>query len=308
MQVSVGGFGGVGNDGGIVTVGNHGFINTSGDGSAGIKAQSIGGGGGSGGNGVEGTDGLFPGLVDVGVDKVLGLADEFLDTSGGKLSHLTLGAWWIWRRLGRWRHGQGDQRRIRSGRSGSLRKASFAQSIGGGGGDGGEVAALGEPGILSVGGFGGASGERRIGGDRQPVHWADRHVGQRRRTRSLRQSIGGGGGNGWQFGRRDHRHRRLRRRERRRRHREDHQRRLHRHHRRVLARRGRAEHRRRWRRARPAAAAPSACAKIAIGGGGGAFAAGGAVAVDNPRQHHDQRRRLGRHPRPVDWRRWRRCR
>ncbi len=197
MQVSVGGFGGVGNDGGIVTVSNHGFINTSGDGSAGIKTQSIGGGGGSGGNGVEGTDGLFPGLVDVGVDKVLGLADKFLDTSGGKLSHLTL-------TLGGFGGASGDGGTVKVTNDGSIRtigfaaEGIFAQSIGGGGGDGGKSSS-GKDGILSVGGFGGASGD---GGS---VAIDNLFTGQivtlgNAAYAIFGQSIGGGGGNGGSSG------------------------------------------------------------------------------------------------------------
>jgi hypothetical protein len=48
--VSVGGFGGTGNDGGIVEVNNFGRLETFGQYSAGIHAQSIGGGGGDGGS------------------------------------------------------------------------------------------------------------------------------------------------------------------------------------------------------------------------------------------------------------------
>src|SRR5205823_3908348 len=41
---------------------NHSFIETTGDFSVGIKAQSLGGGGGDGGYGVVGTKGLIPGV------------------------------------------------------------------------------------------------------------------------------------------------------------------------------------------------------------------------------------------------------
>jgi hypothetical protein len=49
VSVNVGGVGGVGGDGGLVEVVNRGLIATAGDNSAGIRAQSVGGGGGMGG-------------------------------------------------------------------------------------------------------------------------------------------------------------------------------------------------------------------------------------------------------------------
>ena len=49
MTFSLGGSGGVGTDGGAVSVANSGLIGTSGDTSYGVRAQSIGGGGGGGG-------------------------------------------------------------------------------------------------------------------------------------------------------------------------------------------------------------------------------------------------------------------
>ncbi len=49
ITVAVGGEGGSGNSSGVVTIARSGAINTSGDGSSAIKAQSIGGGGGNGG-------------------------------------------------------------------------------------------------------------------------------------------------------------------------------------------------------------------------------------------------------------------
>jgi uncharacterized protein YhjY with autotransporter beta-barrel domain len=55
-EVSVGGNGGSGNDGGEVNVTNSGSIATFGAQSRGIKAQSVGGGGGDGGMGILGTD------------------------------------------------------------------------------------------------------------------------------------------------------------------------------------------------------------------------------------------------------------
>ena len=60
MQINVGGFGGTGNDAGAVTVNNQDFITTTGTPSAGILAQSIGGGGGNGGQAIVGLNGLFP--------------------------------------------------------------------------------------------------------------------------------------------------------------------------------------------------------------------------------------------------------
>jgi hypothetical protein len=59
MTISVGGSAGSSGDGGQVSVSNTGVIATSGEGSAAIFAQSIGGGGGNGGNGVVGKEGTL---------------------------------------------------------------------------------------------------------------------------------------------------------------------------------------------------------------------------------------------------------
>src|SRR5690606_28239989 len=60
MQLAVGGNGGSGNHGGVVTVTNRAAIVTSGKSSDGIRAQSLGGGGGDGGNALFGSAGLLP--------------------------------------------------------------------------------------------------------------------------------------------------------------------------------------------------------------------------------------------------------
>ena len=120
--VSLGGSGGGGGQGGSVSVANAGTIETSGDESRGIFAQSVGGGGGSGGS--------SGGLVSIG--------------GGG--SQASTG---------------GDVVVANSGyisTGGNTASAIQAQSIGGGGGDGGSSGGIG----LSVGGSGGGGGNSGV--------------------------------------------------------------------------------------------------------------------------------------------------
>lgn len=199
-----------GGSGGTVDVFNYGEITTTGDGSRGVFAQSIGGGGGSGGTvfgvvalGGSGSYGGNAGLVTVknfdggsivttGV-RSDGIFAQSVGGSGGSGSNsgglFSLG-------------GSGS----RGGSGGSVVVENFggistrelgargivAQSIGGGGGDGGNSA-----GLVSVGGSGSGGGTGALvsvlnGGSITTV--GDEATG------IIAQSIGGGGGNGGSSG------------------------------------------------------------------------------------------------------------
>ncbi|RST86845.1 hypothetical protein EJC49_09070 [Aquibium carbonis] len=136
-SLAFGGDGGEGAMGGVVTVDNTGNITTSGDGSNGILAQSIGGGGGTGG---------FSGSLAFSVQGAAGAAS--FGGSGGEGSEgndVTV-------------HHSGDIRTTGNNAVGIL-----AQSIGGGGGTGGfSIGAAGSikstAAVMSLGGEGGAGG------------------------------------------------------------------------------------------------------------------------------------------------------
>ena len=193
FELAIGGFGGTGNDAGIVTVNNHGTIDTAGTHSTAIKAQSLGGGGGSGGHGITGVKGLFPKMVETGVDKVLGLADKFFDTTGdGKLDELAF-------TLGGKGGAAGNGGAVFVTNGGAITttnfsaKGIFAQSVGGGGGDGGEGDS-GE-GWVSIGGFGGAAGNAGIVTIENLATGRIITSGESAHA-IFGQSIGGGGGSG----------------------------------------------------------------------------------------------------------------
>ncbi|WP_156898221.1 hypothetical protein [Methylocapsa acidiphila] len=197
-QIDVGGFGGTGNDAGKVSVTNLDFIVTSGNASAGIMAQSIGGGGGNGGQAIVGLNGLFPGAsyVNDGVT-VLALATS---TTG-----LLQGAGRV--TLGGSGGASGAGAAVQVTNNGQIETAGvdsygiFAQSVGGGGGIGGD-ASSGLTGLVSIGGSGGASGN---GGDvtvtntpslTNKAETADILTKGFGATAIFAQSVGGGGGNG----------------------------------------------------------------------------------------------------------------
>ena len=176
LNAAIGGEGGSGHTGGLVTVENSGRLNTFGSLSAGIIAQSVGGGGGNGGFAVSGGLGLTAGNVP-------GIAGSI--SIGGKGG---VGA-------------MSDQVTVRNSGEiityGDLSSGVFAQSVGGGGGNGGWAGALsaGQSAGLSVsiggsGGWGGSSGDVLLENS-GTVYTAGRNsVGL------WAQSVGGGGGNG----------------------------------------------------------------------------------------------------------------
>ena len=151
--VALGGSAGAGGTGGIVTVSNAGQIYTGGSYSRGIFAQSVGGGGGSGGD--------SGGLIAIG-------GSGNVASNGGAVTVSNSGY---------------------INTVGNMSSAMQAQSIGGGGGDGGTTGGV----LLTIGGSGSGGGE---GGDvianlsgSLATDGDDSHG-------LLAQSIGGGGGNG----------------------------------------------------------------------------------------------------------------
>ncbi|WP_222934553.1 autotransporter outer membrane beta-barrel domain-containing protein [Caulobacter sp. 17J80-11] len=177
-SVAVGGDAGRGGDGGEVTVLGTGGIETLGDRSYGVFAQSVGGGGGQGGFGVSGSVGAW-GSVAVGVGGKGG--------AGGLGGHVTVDT----------RPGGGGEITT----DGDNAHGIFAQSVGGGGGAGGySVAAAVSGGIgasvsasVGVGGDGGAAGN---GGVVDVYNASNVTTGGVNAHGILAQSVGGGGGDG----------------------------------------------------------------------------------------------------------------
>jgi hypothetical protein len=187
IAIAVGGSADGGGDGGLVSVANTGTIETRGIKTHGVFAQSVGGGGGQGGYAAAGT--LSTGDISGGITVAVGGTGG----EGGDGKLVT---------IGRDTNGLGL-----SGTSittyGEASDAIHAQSIGGGGGDGGFAVAINlsktPPGGaslnvgVSVGGSGGVAGNGGV---------VDIYTEQLLRTFGdnsagvFGQSVGGGGGNG----------------------------------------------------------------------------------------------------------------
>ncbi|MEH0196128.1 hypothetical protein V7S57_09825 [Caulobacter sp. CCNWLY153] len=151
--VALGGTAGGGGAGGAVTVTNGGVVETTGDKARGVFAQSVGGGGGSGGDG--------GGLVTIG-------GKGGAASTGGAVTVANTGA-------------------ITT--KGDLSSAIQAQSVGGGGGDGGSTGGV----FLTIGGggnTGGGSGVVTV------KHAGDIFTGGNDSHGIFAQSVGGGGGSG----------------------------------------------------------------------------------------------------------------
>ncbi|MGN6489468.1 MAG: hypothetical protein ACTHLT_16840 [Devosia sp.] len=190
--VAVGGNGGAGSLGGDVTVDNHGHITTLGDLSYGVLAQSLGGGGGNGGSSIALS-------VAIAIPDVMP-AGAFAVAIGGKGGVGSNGGHVILDNYADVETGTKktvDDEVIRTGNSAH---ALFAQSVGGGGGNGGFAGAgtlsLGDGASfsLAIGGGGGTGG---TGGGVDLTNrgshvatWGDGADGIHA------QSIGGGGGDG----------------------------------------------------------------------------------------------------------------
>ena len=183
-ELALGGTAGVGGIGGTVNVNNTGSVVTRGADSHAIFAQSIGGGGGTGGNGAHGVpDNLpIPSVAEALLDKAL----SEKKAKPKKLSIVVGG-----------NAGYGnDGGNVNVDHTGFIRTLNagaygvLAQSVGAGGGVGGN-GAIGEEGTLSIGGGGGASGNGGdvlvdINGDIETYGLASHAI--------FAQSIGGGGG------------------------------------------------------------------------------------------------------------------
>lgn len=205
IALSLGGSGGTGGTGGTVNVTNNGQITTEGDFSHGIFAQSVGGGGGDGGKSIAATANISmpEGASDEEVSKQLEVKVDFVMAIGGSGgSGQTGGAVTV-----------NNHKTIETVGIGS--HGIFAQSIGGGGGTGGDARSMilsidpsnwqpdqpepPDPMSISVGAtlsVGGSGGSAADGGtvsiynhDRIGTSGADAYG-------ILAQSIGGGGGIG----------------------------------------------------------------------------------------------------------------
>ena len=193
LAVSVGGAGGGGGSGKAVTVHNYGSIRTAGDFATGIIAQSIGGGGGNGGSGsAQAAPGLsFNDIAKTIASETLPLADSIsarvaVGGSGGD-------------------GGAGGKIEVENAgliaATGKNSFGVFAQSVGGGGGNGAGYLASGKgtlSGKLTMGGSGGGGGK----GDFVSVTnsaGARIELGGPGTIGIFAQSVGGGGGNGGSF-------------------------------------------------------------------------------------------------------------
>ncbi|MFM5924510.1 MAG: hypothetical protein ACKOPG_10025 [Novosphingobium sp.] len=152
--VSVGGKGGTGANGGAVTVtlGSASVVSTSGKGADAVYAQSIGGGGGAGG--------ASSGLVALGGEGTLG-------GNGGTVTVSNAGAIYT---------------------DGAYSRGLFVQSVGGGGGSGGDA-----KGLAAIGGSGSIASN---GGTVTATNSGSITTTRNMATAMQVQSIGGGGGDG----------------------------------------------------------------------------------------------------------------
>lgn len=157
--VALGGAGNSSGDGDTVTVTNNGIIRTTGTGSYGVYAESVGGGGGNGGG--------ASGFITIGGD----------GGGGGKGGDVNVYNYNLIATSGLGSHG------------------IFAQSVGGGGGDGGSASSYAGPsvGSVSIGGNGGVASN---GGNVLVQNDGAINVSGFRSSAIFAQSTGGGGGNG----------------------------------------------------------------------------------------------------------------
>ena len=182
LGVTVGGNGGGASNGGGVTVNNQGEIETFGNTSDGIYAQSIGGGGGAGGNGILGSGEILPVPVELAFIPVgsVSFYKNLQVVVGGSAGS----------------SGNGGIVEVNNDKNitthGSNSNGIFAQSVGGGGGVGGK-AAIGATGTFGLGGAGGAAGNggdvtvKQLGGATIETFGAASNG-------IFAQSVGGGGG------------------------------------------------------------------------------------------------------------------
>jgi uncharacterized protein YhjY with autotransporter beta-barrel domain len=231
LAVSVGGSGAKGGDAGHVDVTNHSRITTTQDDAVGLFAESVGGGGGSGGFAIAGaaSDGIGAtfafggsgdgggagktvevwnhGAIVTGGARAIGLQAQSVGGGGGSggfavgVSAGGLGAFGL--TLGGRAAGGGGAERVYVENHGAIgtegldAHALMAQSVGGGGGNGGFSVGVAGGGVgagtLTIGGNGGAGGP---GGVVEVVNHGSLGTTKERAVGLFAQSVGGGGGNG----------------------------------------------------------------------------------------------------------------
>jgi hypothetical protein len=212
---SIGGDGAAGNKSGIVNVFANGNIKTRGENSQGILAQSVGGGGGNGGFAISITTSTVPSFAIAGrgdnggdANAVLvgnlssGIMAQSIGGGGGNggfaaatsvTASLAIGG------AGK-NGGKGDTVDVKTNSlihtRGNLSHGIIAQSIGGGGGNGGTAASL-NVGIFNAGvGIGGDGGSGNFSKKVTVVSRGNITTEGQQSRAILAQSIGGSGGNG----------------------------------------------------------------------------------------------------------------
>ncbi|MEM9630846.1 MAG: autotransporter outer membrane beta-barrel domain-containing protein [Pseudomonadota bacterium] len=193
FTLKIGGDGGTGANAGTVTVQNAATIKTTGDIAHGIISQSVGGGGGVGGGAASNADSFVSQTISSNTSDTTqhlrslynftNLADDFGS------AQLTIGG------VGG-AAGDGETSSVtntgRISTSGTNAYGIFSQSIGGGGGSGGEAASITDSYALQLGGDGGGGGD---GGEVSVVNTGAISTLGYGSTALFAQSIGGGGGN-----------------------------------------------------------------------------------------------------------------
>ena len=202
VSTSIGGDGGTGGDGGAVSVWNSGFINTSADKATGIFAQSVGGGGGTGGVGTTDQGALYQAggystALTVAVGGKGGAAGDGNDVQVDNYvtSNTSDPTYFSDPGLFSDRDFSGSGGILTTG---DMAPGIFAQSVGGGGGNGGDSTGKGSNGQLtvnvSVGGTGGAGG---VGGKVTVHNGSGAIMTHGAQSYGIfAQSVGGGGGTG----------------------------------------------------------------------------------------------------------------
>lgn len=198
ISTALGGSGGTAGNGGTAILGFDGSVETQQDNATGLLVQSVGGGGGNGGGTIAATLAIGPGVAGVAVSTALGGAGgaagdggtiDIDDTDPTLLPALDAYSVLL-------ENATGSVLTLGNNSAGIV-----AQSIGGGGGNGGySIAASGSAGgtiggSVSVG-IGGAGGAGGAGTSVFANSAANISTSGRDSTGFLAQSVGGGGGNG----------------------------------------------------------------------------------------------------------------
>ncbi|MCY6383576.1 autotransporter outer membrane beta-barrel domain-containing protein [Hoeflea prorocentri] len=193
--VAIGGFGGAVGDGGLVEVTNSGALSTGNNLSHGIFAQSVGGGGGDGGNAV--FNPIYGALLAFGEDGGEGF-EQFGEAAGvaGFVNNIKKPSFGIG--VGGFGGASGSGGSVSVNNEGSIftqgahADGIFIQSVGGGGGVGGDGVVF-RTGQIVIGGIGGSSGN---GGSVSVVHDGTIQAAGIASAGIRAQSVGGGGGVG----------------------------------------------------------------------------------------------------------------